>query len=301
MVKIGEERIVTKLQTERWLHDIFKLKRLSSWRNVYTDSGLTKEADLVGVDYDNSVYAFEVKKEGRDVGSAFDQTAAYCYGANFVYCILEERSVSKASVEKIQKTGIGLLTYEIQKGKILKPTVKIYSMDHKGPFLEKTRSALPEERGRPVCYIFPLDKPEKVKRILHPNPKTKLIYYGYNAKRLPPKGSIIVFYSQTSFVGQGTVIKSRNTKSKDGIKESRVAILWAKSVYEYPTHVPLSDIKDQISTLQGYEGKPLIMKIRRYPRISFNECQMIVQKALERIEWKKWKANKELRATLLND
>lgn len=105
---------------------------------MYVDSGLSKQADLVGVDYNNRVYAFEVKKEGNDAGVAFDQVSAYCRGANFVYCVLDEKSVSKPSVEKLKKTGIGLLTYEIQQGKLLKPTVKIDSIDHQDPKFNST-------------------------------------------------------------------------------------------------------------------------------------------------------------------
>lgn len=286
IAKISEDIIVSRLEKERWLHHGFKLKQLSAWKNVYFDAGQTKEADLVGVDYTNNVYAFEVKKEVNDIGAAFDQVCAYCYGANFVYAILEEKSGSKRSVEKFKKTGIGLLTYEIRKGKISKPTTKLVSVDHKGRFLGKTRSALPEVVDDPRCYIFPLESPNKIRRILHPSPKTRLVEYGYNAKRHLPSGSIVAFCSQNSIIGQGTVVRSRRTSKEQGIKESRVVFLWADSTFEYPHHVPLDEIKSQISSLQRHSGRALTMTVRRYPRMSFNECQLVVQKALENADRK---------------
>ena len=282
MTALSEEKIVRRLQEERWLYNILKLKQLYPWQDVHTNSEDSRKADLVGIDRNDKIYAFEVKGEGSNVGSAFDQACDYSLGANYVYCILSEESVSNSSKEKLKKTGIGLLLYETKKGLLAKPRLEIESEDHQGPFSKNTRNALSEELDQPKCYIFPAVHTDWTERnVFQLAEKSKFIKYDYRAKKLPPKGSIIVFYREKHFVGQGTVFESRRAEKRDKTKYPYLAILWAKSVYKYPEEVSLDDIKDHISVLKGYSGRSLIQVIRNYPIISANECQKIVQNALE--------------------
>lgn len=188
MASLNEEKIVRKLKDERWLYNILKLKQLDSWRDVYINSEDSRKADLVGVGRDGKIYAFEVKSGGSNVGSAYDQVCDYCMGANFVYCVLSEESVSNPSKEKLKKTGIGLLLYAIRKGQLMKPWLEIDSEDHKGPFSKNTRDALSEEFDQPKCYIFPVDDVDWIeKNVFQLAKKTKFVDYGYSAKKLPSK------------------------------------------------------------------------------------------------------------------
>ncbi len=82
-------------------------------------------------------------------------------------------------------------------------------------------------------------------------------------------------------MGQGTVFESRKAEERDKTEYPYLARLWAESVYKYPKKVSLDDLKDHISVLKGYSGRSLIQVLKNYPIISANECQQIVQKALE--------------------
>jgi hypothetical protein len=282
LTALSEEKIVRRLQEERWLNNLLRLKQLYLWQDVYTNSEDSRKADLVGIDRNDKVYAFEVKGEGSNVGSAFDQACDYCLGANYVYCILSGESVSNSSKEKLKKTGIGLLLYETKKGLLMKPRLEIESEDHQGVFSKNTKNALSEEPDQPHCYIFPAVHTSWIERnVFQLAEKSKFIKYDYQAKKLPPKGSIVVFYREKHFVGQGTVYESRRAEKGDKTKYPYLTILWAKSVHKYPKEASLDDIKDHVSVLKGYSGRSLIQVIRNYPIISASECQRIAQKALE--------------------
>ena len=282
MVVLSEEDIVRRLKDERWLYNLLKLKQLDLWQDVYVNSEDSRKADLVGMDKSGKIYAFEVKSEGSNIGSAFDQVCDYCMGANFVYCVLSKEYVSIPSKEKLKKTGIGLLLYKTRKDTLQKPHLEIASVDHNGPFIKNTRTAMSGIIGDPRCYIFPARSTDWTeKNIFKAAKKSKFVEYDYNAKRLPSKGSIIVFYDKKQFIGQGTVFKSRHATKEDKTSYSYIASLWAETVYKYPKPVSLDEIKDQISVLHGHSGRSLTQVIRRYPTISFTECQRIMQKALE--------------------
>jgi len=279
---LSEEDIVRRLKNERWLYNLLKLKQLDLWQDVYVNPEDSRKADLLGIDSSGKIYAFEVKSEGSNVGAAFDQVCDYCMGANFVYCVLSKESVSAPSKEKLKRTGIGLLLYETKKGMLQKPHREIASVDHDGPFTKNTRTAISGIIGDPRCYIFPARSTNWTKKnIFRAAKKSKFVDYDYDAKRLPTKGSIIVFYDKKQFIGQGTVFESRNATKEDKTSYSYIASLWAETVCEYPKPVSLDAIKDQISVLHRHSGRSLIQVIRNYPTISFMECQRIMQKALE--------------------
>jgi hypothetical protein len=198
MVKPLEDPVVARLKDERWLKTELKLKRLEPYQNVYYSPSDSREADLVGMDYNNKVYAFEVKRKGRKIGDAFDQASAYSQGANFVYCVLEEKSVNEESVKTLKKTGIGLIVYHLEKGSPTEIRTVIESKDHRGPFVERTRKSMTKKVPTPGCYVFPSAYSEWLPKLwrnsAHASEK-KVIYWGYRAKVLPPRGSIIIFSS----------------------------------------------------------------------------------------------------------
>nr|MDO8100091.1 hypothetical protein [Candidatus Njordarchaeota archaeon] len=287
MVKPSEDQVVQMLEEERWLRREFSLKRLESYQNVYRGSGSDdyREADLVGIDYDNNVYAFEVKTKGLDIGSAFDQVSAYSQGANFVYCVLEEKSVSEESKKTLKKTGIGLIVYQLEKGSPTEIKRIIESIDHKGSFVERTRNSMTEEVATPKCYVFPSADPQWLPKKWRENDLAsgkKPVKWYYDAKLLPPTGSIIIFSSKGYFVGQGTVIESRNTAAddrKEGYKWSRLLVFWGKSFLKYPRKVPIAEVKDSIHAIRNKDLRMANYQIK-YKPISSLEAQKIVSKAL---------------------
>ncbi len=285
MVKPSEKQIVTKLRDERWLKSAFKLKRLESYQNVYRGENDSREADLVGIDYNGNVYAFEVKKEKGDIGSAFDQASAYCQGANFVYCVLEEKSVSSTSMKTLKKTGIGLILFQLEKGSPTEIKIVIGSRDHRGQFVERTLDAMTEKIATPECFVFPSSYPEWLPKLWRDSARAsekKLTYWGYDAKVLPPSGSIIIFSSGGAFVGQGIAVESRNTTADErrkGDKHLRRLVLWRKSILKYPRKVPIGEVKDGIEAIRNRDLRGANLAIK-YRAISLSEGQKVVSKAL---------------------
>lgn len=128
---MSEAGIVSDLFESAWLRETFRLTRLKqqqaiAWLPQLGGTSTSKTADLVGVNKDDKVFAFEVKAPGNDIGSAFDQVCGYCKGANFVYCILFEGSVSETSLGKFRKTGMGLITYSLRDN-----SVRIWSYNNR--------------------------------------------------------------------------------------------------------------------------------------------------------------------------
>ena len=137
--------IISDLLERAWLRDAFKLiqlkkERAIAWLPELGGTSTSKKADLVGVNKDNKVFAFEVKPpRNGDIGSAFDQICGYCRGTNFVYCILFEGSVSETSLEKFRKTGMGLITYRLRNDNRLNSLKLVLdSEDQKGEHIQMT-------------------------------------------------------------------------------------------------------------------------------------------------------------------
>lgn len=288
LVNLSEEQIVTRLRDERWLKSEFKLKRLESYQNVYHSNNDSREADLVGIDYSNNVYAFEVKKEKRDIGTGFDQVSAYCQGADFVYCVLEEKSVSRPSMEMLRKTGIGLILYRLEKGNLTEIRREIESRNHIGRFAKRTKDSMTEKVATPECFVFPTSKDRGYEylRSLWKNSarasEDKLADWYYDGTVLPPSGSIIIFSSGGAFVGQGIAIESRSTTADDrrkGCRWKRLLILWRKSILKYPRKVPIAEVKDGIGIIRNRDLKRANL-VLKYRAISLSEGQKIVSKAL---------------------
>jgi len=141
---LSEADIISDLLKSAWLRDTFKLIRLKieqpiAWLPELGGTSTSKTADLVGVNKDNKIFAFEVKAPGCDIGLAFDQICGYCRGANFVYCILFEGSVSETSLEKFRKTGMGLITYSLRNDNRLNLLKLVLdSEDQKGENIQMT-------------------------------------------------------------------------------------------------------------------------------------------------------------------
>ncbi len=286
MVTISEEEIVKKFTDERWLKTTFKLKQVELWQDVFFDANNRRIADIVGIGYDNNVYAFEVKKEGFDIGAAFDQVCAYTKGANFVYCVLHESSVSPASKAMLAKTNIGLIVFNLEKG-VIKAEKLLDSVDHKGQYVQKTRDGLVEKQESPECFIFPSKNKNWLPKLWKKAgmaSNSDVIKWGYDAKRLPPKGSIIIFSSGGELLGQGIVANSRQTTEEERKQGSHkmMMTLWTKSILEYPQPVGISEVKEHISSIRNKDLRGANLAIRYLP-ISFSEGQKIVQKALEHL------------------
>lgn len=55
-----------------------------------------------------------------------------------MYCILFERSVSETSEEKLRKTGIELITYNLEDNQVTSLRLVFDSEDHGGEHIEMT-------------------------------------------------------------------------------------------------------------------------------------------------------------------
>jgi len=281
---MNEDRVQELIKSE--IKKKFKLTEIEiccGKELIYFDDRNCCEADLLGKDKNNKLYAFQVK-----VGKISDENGLilklvkYENGANYSYAILEKDKYREYLDNLLKNNGIGLITYKVTNKELKNIKIKLKSKESSPRYVSKTRKMFEslDTTAYPTVYIFPNSEDEfskfsDLKNYIEDDLRRGEGYNHTQIRETSP-GSIILFAYNKKIVGEG-VVKSATTEKVP--KDYKKTYFFDKDLLRvYNKKIPIDDLKD----LPTFRDSKNIGGSIHYPsRLTYSEYFQILRKMIE--------------------
>ena len=277
-----QELIEPKIKEE---FELTEIKRCCGTELVYFDDRDCCEADLLGKDKNNKLYAFQVKKGGNfKVDNLILKVIKYKNGANYSYAILEKDKYPEYLNNLLKNNGIGLITYKVTSKELKNIKIKLKSEESSPRYVFKTRKMFEslDTTTYPTVYIFPNSKDKfpkfsNLKNYIDNDLRRGEGYHHTQVRDTPP-GSIILFAydKEMEIIGEGVVKSTTTEKVPKGYRKTYFFDQDLLRVYN--KKIPIDDLKDLPTFM---ESKNIWGGIRYPSELAYSEYFQILRKIVK--------------------